>query len=58
MDLEPAPAAAPVAIRAARAKLKPVPKLEPLWPLLAAAALFAASALSFAAAVIIGPPHF
>lgn len=60
LSLESQPvAAAPraaVAIRAARAKLNAPPRSASVWPVLAAAALMAASALGFAAAVIVGLP--
>ena len=64
-DFEPSPVRAAVqsptpavAIRAARAKLNtPVPE-PPIWPLVGAAAFAAASALTLAVAIIIGPPHW
>ena len=53
------PAAAPIAAAAlalARAKLKPPLRRRPVWPLVGAAGLAAAGALTFAAVVILGPP--
>ena len=45
------------ALSEARALLRPPhQRREPLWPTLAAAAFFAVSALSFAAAAILAPP--
>ncbi|HTK35442.1 MAG TPA: hypothetical protein VL358_09180 [Caulobacteraceae bacterium] len=60
LDDPPAVAAprAAVAIRAARAKLNAPPRIAPLWPLLAAAAFAAFTALLLATAVIIGLPKF
>ena len=52
------PPRAAIAIRAARAKLNAPPRPGSIWPVLGAAALMAASALGFAAAVIVGLPKF
>lgn len=50
----PSPAA--VALGLARAKLKrPVPR-QPMWSLVGAAALLAATSLTLAAVMILGPP--
>ena len=54
-DTAPAPAAS-AALAAARARLEPPVRPRSVWPLLAAACLAAAGALSFAAVVILGPP--
>jgi hypothetical protein len=56
-EMSSGPPRAAVAIRAARAKLNAPPKLEPIWPVLGAAALAAASALTLATAVIVGLPR-
>lgn len=59
LDAEPAPAPhAAVAIKAARAKLNAPPRVRSVWPVMGAAAFAAASALTLAFAVIVGPPHF
>ncbi len=44
------------ALADARTLLKPAPRREPVWPALAAAALFAFSAFGFAATVILAAP--
>jgi hypothetical protein len=44
------------AIARVRALLEPPRRTERLWPVLGAAALFAASALTFATAMIMAPP--
>jgi hypothetical protein len=53
-----APVHAAIGIQLARAKLNAPPKLEPIWPVLAAAAFAASSALGLALAIIIGLPKF
>lgn len=47
---------AAIAIRMARAKLTVAPRTSSIWPVLAAAALAAATALGLALAIIIGLP--
>jgi hypothetical protein len=45
-------------VQAARAKLATPDRIAPWWPMLAAAALAAASTLTLATAIILGPPKF
>ena len=46
----------PDAMSRARRLVAPVPRKDSMWPALAAAGFFAASALVFAAAMVVAPP--
>ena len=56
MEIESSPPAPPRPLDLARAKLKPPARPERPLAAVAAAALFAACALTFAAAAILAPP--